>query len=103
MQPTMSDVPKSIGVILDGNRRFAKRLMLKPWKGHEFGAKKVEELFEWCKELGIKEVTLYCFSVQNFSRPKEEFDYLMDLFRKEFDKPRNDDLPEREQIGINVI
>ncbi|HLD02631.1 MAG TPA: polyprenyl diphosphate synthase [Candidatus Nanoarchaeia archaeon] len=106
MQPTMSDVPKSIGVILDGNRRFAKRLMLKPWKGHEFGAKKVEELFEWCKELGIKEVTLYCFSVQNFSRPKEEFDYLMDLFRKEYrkysDDKRRDEL-KRDGVRINFI
>ena len=106
MQRRMSDVPKSIGVILDGNRRFAKRLMLKPWKGHEFGAKKVEELFEWCKELGIKEVTLYCFSVQNFSRPKEEFDYLMDLFRKEYrkysDDKRRDEL-KRDGVRINFI
>ncbi|HLD05927.1 MAG TPA: polyprenyl diphosphate synthase [Candidatus Nanoarchaeia archaeon] len=103
MEPTDSSVPRHIGVILDGNRRFARRLMLKPWKGHEWGAKKVRDLLEWCKKAGIHEVTLYCFSVQNFSRPKDEFDYLMDLFRKEFDKLRDDDLPEREQIRINVI
>ncbi|MFH1840123.1 MAG: polyprenyl diphosphate synthase [Nanoarchaeota archaeon] len=78
-------VPKHIAIILDGNRRFAKRLMLKPWKGHEYGAKKVEKLFDWCKEYKIKELTVYCLSLENFNRPKEEFDYLMNLFRKEYE------------------
>ena len=41
-------------IILDGNRRFSKKLMMKPWKGHEWGAEKVRKLFEWTKELGIK-------------------------------------------------
>ncbi|MBI4149546.1 di-trans,poly-cis-decaprenylcistransferase [Candidatus Woesearchaeota archaeon] len=103
MEPSSNPVPKHIGVILDGNRRFAKRLMLKPWKGHEWGAQKVRSLLEWCRDAGIREVTLYCFSVQNFSRPKEEFEYLMDLFRTEFDKLKEDDLPEREGIRINII
>ena len=86
----VSKVPKHVGIILDGNRRFAKKLMLKPWMGHEWGAKKVEKLGEWCKELGVKELTLYAFSVQNFNRPKLEFDYLMSLFRKEFEALIND-------------
>jgi tritrans,polycis-undecaprenyl-diphosphate synthase [geranylgeranyl-diphosphate specific] len=74
--------PKHIGVILDGNRRFAKRLMLKPWMGHEWGAKKIGKLMKWCLELGVKEVSLYVFSVDNFNRPKEEFDYILNVFRK---------------------
>ena len=49
MKAVFSKVPKHIGIILDGNRRFAKRLMLKPWKGHEWGYKKVEKLLDWCK------------------------------------------------------
>lgn len=80
----MNEVPKHIGIILDGNRRFAKKLMLKPWKGHEWGYDKVKKLCEWCKEIGIPELTVYAFSVQNFQRPKEEFDYLMKLFNKAF-------------------
>jgi tritrans,polycis-undecaprenyl-diphosphate synthase [geranylgeranyl-diphosphate specific] len=76
----MSPSVNHVGIILDGNRRFAKRLMLQPWKGHEWGAGKVEKLFDWCRELGISELTLYTFSMQNFNRPKEEFDYLMKLF-----------------------
>lgn len=84
MKKQNSNFPKHVGIILDGNRRFAKKLMLKPWKGHEWGAKKVTKFLEWCKELGIKEATLYMFSIENFNRPKEEFDYLMELFKKEF-------------------
>jgi tritrans,polycis-undecaprenyl-diphosphate synthase [geranylgeranyl-diphosphate specific] len=96
-------IPNHIGIILDGNRRFAKRLLLQPWKGHEFGAQKLEKVFDWAKELGVKEITLYTFSVQNFSRPKEEFNYLMDLFRKEFDKLMNDGRLDRDKIKINFI
>ena len=103
MIPSNNSVPKHIGLILDGNRRFAKRLMMKPWKGHEWGAKKIRELFEWCKEIGIHELTLYCFSYENFNRPKEEFDYLMDLFRKEFDKLKEDEQIHKNRIRINII
>lgn len=80
-----SRVPKHVGIILDGNRRFAKRLMMKPWMGHEWGAGKVRKLLDWGYELGVEELTLYSFSVQNFDRPKEEFDFLIGVFRKEFD------------------
>ena len=93
--------PKHIGIILDGNRRFAKKLMLEPWKGHELGYEKVEKLFEWCKELGIKELTLYAFSVKNFNRPKKEFDYLMNLFQKAFEKAKNDE--RLKKIKVNFL
>ncbi len=87
-----------IGLVLDGNRRFAKRLMLEPWKGHEYGAEKVEKLLDWIKELGVKEFTLFCLSVENIkSRPKNELDYLLKLFKKEFR-----DL-DREKIEKNKI
>ena len=46
MEPTNNKVPKHIGIIMDGNRRFAKRLMMKPWKGHEWGAGKVEKIMD---------------------------------------------------------
>ncbi len=75
---------KHIGVILDGTRRFSKRLMQSPKKGHEWGYKKVKEFLTWCKEYKIKEITIYCFSLENFNRPKKEFNYLMNLFKKAF-------------------
>ncbi len=92
---------RHIAIILDGNRRFAKRLILKPWKGHELGAEKLKKLFRWCKELKIKEITLYCLSIQNFNRPKKEFDYLMDLFEREFNDIINDKDIHKNKVKIN--
>jgi tritrans,polycis-undecaprenyl-diphosphate synthase [geranylgeranyl-diphosphate specific] len=96
-------VPKHVGIILDGNRRFAKRLMLKPWKGHEWGAEKVEKVLEWGNELGVRELTLYTLSLENFNRPKTEFNYLMDLFKKEFKRLSKDPQLQEKEIRINFI
>jgi len=103
MRGSDSKVPKHIGIILDGNRRLARRLMVKPWKGHDWGAKKVEDLLNWCKEFDIKELTLYAFSIENFDRPKDEFNYLMNLFRKEFSRLKDDKRIHDNKIRINVI
>ena len=96
-------VPKHVGIILDGNRRFAKRLMIKPWKGHEWGAEKVEKVLEWGNELGVRELTLYTLSLENFNRPKTEFNYLMDLFKKEFKRLSKDPQLQEKEIRINFI
>jgi tritrans,polycis-undecaprenyl-diphosphate synthase [geranylgeranyl-diphosphate specific] len=100
-QKSKMDNPKHIAIILDGNRRFAKRLVMKPWKGHEYGAEKLRNLFTWCQEFDIKEITVYCLSIQNFNRPKKEFDYLMDLFEKEFKDIKNDKRIHENKIKIN--
>jgi len=104
MEPTSNKVPKHIAIILDGNRRFAKRLMMKPWMGHEWGFKKLEKLFQWLSEIKyVKELTLYAFSIQNFNRPKEEFDYLMKIFREMCDKYSDDKKIKENKIRINFI
>ena len=95
-------VPRHIGIILDGNRRFAKKLLLKPWMGHEWGAKKFWQFLDWCKEIGVEEVTAYTFSVQNFNRPKEEFDFLMELFLKEFDDAKKQGYAKFNDSGIRI-
>ena len=95
--------PKHIAIILDGNRRFAKRLMAKPWEGHEFGAKKVAKLLKWCMELGVKELTLYAFSLENFHRPRKEFNYLMKLFRDAFEKARHNREIHDKKIRIKFL
>jgi undecaprenyl diphosphate synthase len=85
------NIPRSIAIIPDGNRRCAKRLMLQPWKGHEWGMRKVEEVFGWCKELGIRDITLYSLSLENMnSRPKSELDHLMNLAVKELKEVNSD-------------
>lgn len=103
MEPTNNAVPKHVAIILDGNRRFARRLMAKPWKGHEWGAEKVEKLLHWCKEMDIRELTLYSFSIQNFDRPKEEFEYLMNIFRTYLKKLIKGPKTEKESIAALEI
>ncbi len=96
-------VPRHIGIILDGNRRFAKKLMMKPWMGHEWGAKKITQFLDWCRELGVQEVTCYTFSVQNFNRPKEEFDYLMQLFEREWqNQAKPERIAELKKNGVRI-
>ena len=94
---------KHIGIILDGNRRYAKKILKEPWKGHDSGADKVEKLFDWCKDLGITELTLYIFSLQNFNRDKKEVDYLMDLFCKSFESKKIKEKIQVNKIKINFI
>lgn len=78
-----------VAIILDGNRRYAKQHHLPLFKGHEKGAENVQNLLKWAKELGIKELTLYSFSMQNFNRSREEIKYLFMLFEKYFTKLLN--------------
>lgn len=99
-------VPKHIGIILDGNRRFAKRLMLKPWKGHEWGAQKFRQFLEWCNNAGVEEVTAYVFSIQNFNRPREEFDEIIRIFCDEFKRllqPENIEKLKKDGVRINFV
>ena len=103
LTPSNNKVPRHIGIILDGNRRFAKRLMLKPWKGHEWGRKKVEALLDWCQELQIKELTLYAFSLENFNRPKEEFNFLMNLFHDALEALQKDERIKKYGIHVRFI
>ena len=99
----MSNIPRHIGFVPDGNRRFAKRLMINPWKGHEFGAQKVRKLLYWCKDIGVHELTLFAFSLDNFHRPPEEFTFLMNLFEREFSALKESKEIFDEKLQINFI
>lgn len=70
---------KHLGIIMDGNRRWAKRRGLQFWEGHIAGKKVAQMLPQWCRELGIRELTLYTFSTQNFNRPRKEIKVLFNL------------------------
>ncbi|MBW1839265.1 MAG: di-trans,poly-cis-decaprenylcistransferase, partial [Deltaproteobacteria bacterium] len=86
MQGDFIKIPQHVALIPDGNRRFAKRLMKEPWKGHEWGTEKFQKAFSWCRELGIKHMTFYTLSIENLnSRPKTELDFLMRIAGKELD------------------
>ena len=96
-------MPEHIGVILDGNRRWARMHGLKPWLGHRAGAKKVEELLRWCLELGIKSVTLYSFSTENFNRSPEEVMALMELFEEKLRELKRSDVVHKHRVRVKVI
>ncbi|HII94329.1 MAG TPA: di-trans,poly-cis-decaprenylcistransferase [Candidatus Methanofastidiosum sp.] len=77
-------VPHHIGLIMDGNRRYAASKGIPTYLGHEMGMKKAEELLEWANEIGIKIVTLYAFSTENFKRDSEEVNYIMSMLERKF-------------------
>lgn len=79
LQINKYSLPKHVAVIMDGNGRWAKRQGLMRVRGHEKGTKAVRETVETCAELGIKNLTLYAFSTENWRRPKLEVDTLMRL------------------------
>lgn len=98
-----SKVPMHVAIILDGNRRFAKKLGMRPWKGHEYGLRKLEDLFGWCMELGVNELTLYAFSTENFKRARKEVDYLFNLFWNEFNRIKEGKGVFAGKVKVNVI
>ncbi len=76
----------SIGIIMDGNGRWAKRRLLPRSAGHVAGAKVIQPILEDLRAMGIHHVTLYAFSTENWNRPKEEVDGLMELIYKYLDE-----------------
>ena len=77
--PDYPDIPRHIAVIMDGNGRWAKERGLPRREGHRAGAESVREVTEACMELGVDYLTLYAFSSENWNRPSEEVDALMNL------------------------
>ncbi len=79
-------LPKHIAIILDGNGRWAKKRGLPRTAGHQEGAMNVREITKLCGNLGIKALTVYAFSTENWKRPEEEVKFLMKLPLKFFDE-----------------
>ena len=77
--------PKHIGVILDGNRRWAKAASSTAEQGHQAGADKIAELLGWCEETGVEVVTLWLLSTDNLNRPKKELRPLLGIIEKAVD------------------
>lgn len=73
------NLPKHIGVIMDGNGRWAKKRGLPRSAGHQAGADTLKKIVTECNNIGIKYITVYAFSTENWKRPKDEVDFLMNL------------------------
>jgi undecaprenyl diphosphate synthase len=84
-----SKLPEHVAVIMDGNRRWAKKRLMPATYGHREGALRVKDLTKLCVDMGIKHLTIYAFSTENWGREKKEVDYLMGLLvefiKKELD------------------
>lgn len=97
----MERVPQHIAIIMDGNGRWAKKRFLPRKAGHKAGAEALERIIEDCRDLGVKHLTVYAFSTENWKRSQEEVDAIMDLLRQYlknyFKKFLKDD------IRLNVI
>ena len=86
-------IPNHIAIILDGNRRWARNRSIPTLQGHTAGAKNLEKIAMYCDKIGVKYLTVYAFSTENWKREKEEVDYLMKLFSKyikDFDRKFKD-------------
>uniref|UniRef100_A0A182XB94 Alkyl transferase n=1 Tax=Anopheles quadriannulatus TaxID=34691 RepID=A0A182XB94_ANOQN len=97
-------IPRHVAFIMDGNRRYARKANIAKAEGHSAGFEKLSETLQWCLEVGITEVTVYAFSIENFKRTQEEVDTLMNLARDKFQRllAERDKLHERG-ICIRII
>ena len=74
-------IPQHVAIIMDGNHRWAKKRHLPGAAGHRAGAKRLREIAEACADLGVRHLTLFAFSTENWGRPEPEVSMLMDLMR----------------------
>jgi len=97
------EIPSHIGIILDGNRRWAADRGLAYGRGHEEGANRVEQLLDWCDELKIRTVTLYVLSTENLDRSAEEIRDLFSLLEARFMKLLEDQRIYRYKVKVKAI
>jgi tritrans,polycis-undecaprenyl-diphosphate synthase [geranylgeranyl-diphosphate specific] len=88
---------------MDGNRRFAKELGIEPTEGHLKGKDKLEEVTDWCLEVGVKILTVFAFSTENLKRKTQEIDKLMRLFAENFRRAGDDERAHKYGIRVKAI
>ena len=96
-------VPSHVAIIMDGNRRFAKKHGLAQYYGHFRGADTTENVLDWSFDLGIKQLTVYAFSTENFERSDEEKKQLFELIGIKFDKICSDERTHRRRMRVRIL
>jgi tritrans,polycis-undecaprenyl-diphosphate synthase [geranylgeranyl-diphosphate specific] len=102
-QVEKEEIPSHIGIILDGNRRWAQEQGFSQGLGHEEGANRAEELLDWCHDLGIKTVTLYVLSTENLDRTSDELRTLFELIEARLNRLLNDPRIVRYRVKVRAI
>lgn len=94
-------IPKHVAFIMDGNRRYARKAGMQKADGHKQGFDTLAKVLSWCRELGVSQVTLYAFSVENFKRTADEVNSIMDLARQKCESIL-DELDQVNEAGVRV-
>lgn len=95
-----------LGLIPDGNRRWAAQRGMNPWEGHKAGAERIKDFIQWClacKIIRIKEISVYLMSTDNIDRPAEEVRELWELYTKEFNGIQTNRLIKKNHVRVNVV
>jgi tritrans,polycis-undecaprenyl-diphosphate synthase [geranylgeranyl-diphosphate specific] len=97
-------MPKHVAIIMDGNRRFTKvQGNIDTIEGHKKGVGTLERVLDWCVDLGIEIVTVYAFSTENFNRPPEEVEGLMQLFKKNFEEITSNQKIHKNKVQVRAV
>lgn len=102
-QVASDEKPEHVGIILDGNRRWGVAKYGEKLNGHFYGAQTGEDFLEWCLDLGIRTVTLYVFSTENFQRPRKEVDTILKLIENESKKLITDRRIHEHKVHVKAI
>ena len=94
----MTNIPKHIGIIIDGNRRWAKARGFPTFYGHKKGYAKLKKVADWCFDQGVEVLTCYVFSNENWGRSKKEVSYLMKLLKQAL----TTDLDDLQKRGVKL-
>ncbi|HLI31319.1 MAG TPA: polyprenyl diphosphate synthase [Solirubrobacteraceae bacterium] len=97
-EQAQEQMARYVAIITDGNGRWARARGLPVWRGHEAGADAVRARLEDALELGIRELTVYSFSTENWSRPREEVDQLLAMFERRLDSELPDLIAQGAQL-----
>jgi tritrans,polycis-undecaprenyl-diphosphate synthase [geranylgeranyl-diphosphate specific] len=92
-----------VAIIQDGNRRYARQKGLTRFLGHSLGADTSEKVSDWCLEVGVKHLTLYAFSTENFNRDDLEKRYLFDLIKNKFEQLHSSKKIHANQVRVRAI
>jgi len=96
-------IPEHLGIILDGNRRWAIARSGIVYEGHRYGARTSERFLEWCLDLDIKTITLYVFSMENFNRPRQEVETILDIIEEEARRLLKDQRLHQNQVRVKAL
>lgn len=98
------NMPKHIAIIMDGNRRYSKLMgNMQAIEGHKRGVNTLEKVLDWSIEFGVKIVTAYAFSTENFKRPQEEVKGLMKLFQKNFEEIASNPKIHKNKVKVKAV